>query len=91
MGLLIWIILGAIVGWVSGLLTGRADRVGCISSVLLGVGGTVVGGFLGALFTGGGVFEFAMTPLAVGLIIAILLLGAGNALLGTVETVESSS
>lgn len=91
MGLLIWIILGAIVGWVSGLLTGRADKVGCLSSVLLGVVGTVIGGFIGALFSGGGVLEFAMTPLTIGLIVAILLLGAGNALLGTVETIEPTS
>ncbi len=91
MGIVIWIIVGAIVGWISGLMTGRADSVGCLSSVILGVAGTVVGGLITSLFVDGGISSFAMQPLVIGLIVAILLLGAGNALLGTVETTEVSS
>lgn len=90
MGIVIWIVLGAIVGWISSLMTGRADSVGCLSSVILGVAGAVIGGLITAIFVGG-ITSFAMQPLAIGLIVAILLLGAGNALLGTVETTETSS
>ena len=89
MGLITWIIVGAIVGWISGILTGRADSVGCLSSVVLGAGGTVLGGLIGSIFFGG-IFEVVMQSLVIGLIVAILLLGAGNALLGTVETTEAS-
>lgn len=90
MGIVIWIVVGAIVGWISGLMTGRADSVGCLSSVILGVVGTVIGGLITAIFVGG-ITTFVMQPLVIGLIVAILLLGAGNALLGTVETTETPS
>lgn len=91
MGLVIWVIVGALVGWISGLMTGRSDSVGCLSSIILGVAGTVVGGLITSLFVEGGISSFALQPFAIGLIVAILLLGAGNALLGTVETTETSS
>lgn len=90
MGIVIWIVVGAIVGWISGLMTGRADSVGCLSSVILGIVGTVIGGLITAIFVGG-ITTFVMQPLVIGLIVAILLLGAGNALLGTVETTETPS
>ncbi|MEM7125214.1 MAG: GlsB/YeaQ/YmgE family stress response membrane protein [Chloroflexota bacterium] len=90
MGFVSWIIIGAIVGWLSGVLTGRADRVGCLSSVVVAVVGTVVGGLLGWLIFGSGLSEFAMRPTVVGIVLAIILLGAGNSLIGPVESSESA-
>lgn len=41
-----WIVLGAIAGWVAGLLVKGDERWGVIGHVVLGIVGAIVGGFL---------------------------------------------
>lgn len=50
MGLLAWIIVGLIAGWLAGLVV-KGGGYGIIGDLILGIIGAVVGGFLaGALF-----------------------------------------
>ena len=44
MGIIAWIVLGAIAGWITNLLTGGKE--GVIATIILGIVGAVVGGFL---------------------------------------------
>ena len=44
MGILAWIILGAIAGWITNLIMGGKE--GVIATIILGIVGAVVGGFL---------------------------------------------
>jgi uncharacterized membrane protein YeaQ/YmgE (transglycosylase-associated protein family) len=44
-----WIVLGAIAGWLAGLLVKGDERLGVIGHILLGIAGAVVGGFLAGL------------------------------------------
>jgi uncharacterized membrane protein YeaQ/YmgE (transglycosylase-associated protein family) len=41
-----WIVLGAIAGWVAGLLVKGDEGMGAIGHVVLGIVGALVGGFL---------------------------------------------
>ena len=41
-----WIVLGAIAGWVAGLLVRGDEGMGAIGHVVLGIVGALVGGFL---------------------------------------------
>ena len=41
-----WIVLGAIAGWLAGLLVKGDERWGVIGHVVLGIVGAIVGGFL---------------------------------------------
>lgn len=51
MSIIAWIILGAIAGWLAGLLVKGDEGLGVIGHILLGIVGALVGGFLaGALF-----------------------------------------
>ena len=51
MSILAWIVLGAIAGWLAGLLVRGDERLGVIGHIILGIAGALVGGFLaGALF-----------------------------------------
>jgi uncharacterized membrane protein YeaQ/YmgE (transglycosylase-associated protein family) len=51
MSIIAWIVLGAIAGWLAGLLVKGDERLGVIGHILLGIAGALVGGFLaGALF-----------------------------------------
>lgn len=54
MGFLTWIIFGALAGWPANLVVGGRDRrpQGCILSVLVGVLGAALGGFVYKLATG---------------------------------------
>ncbi len=44
MGIIAWIVLGAIAGWITNLIMGGKE--GVVATVLLGIVGAVVGGFL---------------------------------------------
>jgi uncharacterized membrane protein YeaQ/YmgE (transglycosylase-associated protein family) len=50
MGLLTWIIVGLIAGWLAGLVM-KGGSYGILGDIILGIIGAIVGGFLaGALF-----------------------------------------
>jgi uncharacterized membrane protein YeaQ/YmgE (transglycosylase-associated protein family) len=50
MGILVWIIVGIIAGWLAGLVM-RGSGYGIVGDMVLGIVGALVGGFLaGALF-----------------------------------------
>ena len=51
MSILSWIVFGLIAGFVAKLLTPGRDASGCIITMLLGVAGAFVGGFLYKLVT----------------------------------------
>ncbi|TLN04217.1 GlsB/YeaQ/YmgE family stress response membrane protein [bacterium] len=75
MGLLSWIIFGALAGWVASILTGRNSRMGCFSNIIIGVLGAIIGGFLYTLLTGKGItIGFTWLSFIVSVIGASLLL-----------------
>ncbi len=77
MGIIAWIVFGAIVGWIANVVVGgRArERQGCLVSVLVGVVGAALGGLLYKLITGREkTFEFDFPSLGVAALGAIVLL-----------------
>jgi uncharacterized membrane protein YeaQ/YmgE (transglycosylase-associated protein family) len=52
MGILGWIIFGALAGWVASMLTGTNERQGCFMNILVGVIGAFLGGLLMEVVTG---------------------------------------
>ena len=44
--IILWIVLGAIAGWVAGLLVKGDEGLGVIGHIVLGIVGALVGGFL---------------------------------------------
>ena len=53
MGILSWLIVGAIAGWLAGLLVPGDERLGILGHVVLGVVGALVGGFIAGIIVGG--------------------------------------
>jgi uncharacterized membrane protein YeaQ/YmgE (transglycosylase-associated protein family) len=83
MGILSWIIVGLIAGWLAGLVM-RGGGYGVLGNMLLGIVGAIVGGFLaGALF---GVPDpltgFDLTTLIVAFIGAVIVVAIVRALPG---------
>jgi uncharacterized membrane protein YeaQ/YmgE (transglycosylase-associated protein family) len=69
MGLILWVIFGALAGWLASLINGTNEAQGWLGNIVMGIVGAFVGGFLYSLITDDG-FE---TGFNVGsLIVAVL-------------------
>jgi uncharacterized membrane protein YeaQ/YmgE (transglycosylase-associated protein family) len=74
MGCLSWIVLGLIAGALAKLIMPGRDPGGIIITILLGIAGAVVGGFLSTLVGFGNVSGFDFRSLVIAVIGAIVLL-----------------
>ncbi len=79
MGFLVWIIFGAIVGWIASMITGRDAEQGAIGNIIAGIIGAIVGGFIANLLGFSGVTGFNLSSFVVALAGAVLVLGVYNA------------
>ncbi len=74
MGILTWIIFGALAGGVAGMIAG-SKRSGCLYNVIVGVVGAFLGGFIMQLVTGESFnFDFSWNSFIVAVVGAIILL-----------------
>jgi uncharacterized membrane protein YeaQ/YmgE (transglycosylase-associated protein family) len=46
MGLIAWVIFGALVGWLGSKLAGTDSQQGWIANIILGIGGAILGGLI---------------------------------------------
>ena len=46
MGLIAWIIVGGLAGWLASIVMGTNSRQGCLTDIILGIVGAIVGGFV---------------------------------------------
>lgn len=73
MGILSWIILGGLAGWIASKLLG--ERHGCIMNVIIGIVGAVVGGLIFNVLGGRPVIGFGIYSLVVSIVGAVIFLG----------------
>lgn len=76
MGILSWIVMGLIIGLLAKFIMPGKDSGGIIVTILLGIGGAFVGGFIGSALGLGTVtgFNLGSILLAIGGAVLILLL-----------------
>jgi uncharacterized membrane protein YeaQ/YmgE (transglycosylase-associated protein family) len=74
MGILSWIIFGALAGWLASIVTGNNARMGCIANIVVGIVGAFIGGFIMSSIGGVGITGFNLPSLLVAVLGAILLL-----------------
>jgi len=74
MNILLWIIFGAIAGWIASIIMGRNRQMGAIANIVVGVVGAFLGGWLLSFFGGPGVSGFNITSLLVAIFGAVVLL-----------------
>ncbi len=72
MGILVWIIFGAIAGWLAHIITGRGG--GLIANIIIGIIGAFIGGFLMSFVGGSGVTGFNLYSFFVAVLGAVVLL-----------------
>ncbi len=79
-GLIGWIVIGLIAGWLAGKIA-RGAGYGCITDIILGLVGSVLGGWLFmklGIFGGGFLVSLAAATVGAIIIVSIVHLFAGN-------------
>lgn len=74
MGILAWIIVGALAGWIGSIVTGTNEQMGAVANIVVGIIGALIGGFLFNLLGGEGFTGFNFWSLFVAIIGSVILL-----------------
>jgi len=80
MGIILWIIFGALVGWIASLIMKTDSEQGPMLNIIVGVIGAVIGGFIMSLIGESGVGGFDLYSFLVALLGACALIAAVKAL-----------
>ena len=81
MNILVWLVIGGLVGWVASLIMKTDGQQGVFLNVVVGIVGAVVGGFLISPLLGSSTINqgnFSLPGLLVSLVGAIILLAVVN-------------
>ncbi len=73
MGILSWILFGALVGWIASILM-KTRRRGLIRNIVVGLLGAVLGGWIASLFGFGSVSAFSIEGFGIAIGGAIVLI-----------------
>jgi len=82
LGIIGWIVLGGLAGWVASMIAGTNARQGLLGNIIAGIIGGVVGGFVFGLFGGAGVTGFNLWSFLVALVGAVIVLFIWGAITG---------
>ena len=74
MNIFLWIIFGAIAGWIASIITGKNRKMGAIANIVVGIIGAFVGGYIMQFFGVQGVTGFNLPSLLVAIVGAVVLL-----------------
>jgi uncharacterized membrane protein YeaQ/YmgE (transglycosylase-associated protein family) len=74
MGILSWIVFGLIAGAIAKLVTPGRDPGGCIITIVIGIVGALLGGWIATVLGFGGLSGFDLRSLVIAILGAILLL-----------------
>lgn len=80
MGIVLWIFFGAVVGWLGFRLAGESQQ-GCLTNVVMGIGGSMLGGAVLAIITGEDLL-FSTGPTEILLNFVASVIGASVLILG---------
>lgn len=74
MGILSWIILGGLAGWIASMFAKTNESMGIFANIAVGIVGALVGGFVFGLFGGSGVSGINLYSLVVAVVGSVLFL-----------------
>ncbi len=80
MGIILWIIFGAIAGWIASIIMKTNAGQGTVWDIVMGVVGAVVGGFLMSLLGQPGVTGFDLYSFGVAVVGAVVVIYVGRML-----------
>ncbi len=79
MGIIAWLVFGAIAGWLASKLYGNQGSQGWIGNIVVGIVGAWIGGFVGNLLVfDHGAIEFNFSSMILAVVGALILLAVLN-------------
>lgn len=72
MDIILWIVLGALAGWIASIITGNSES--WLGNIVIGILGAFIGGFVLRLFGSQGVSGFNLPSLLTAVLGAVILL-----------------
>lgn len=74
MNILVWIIFGAIAGWIASIIMNKNRQMGALANIIVGIVGAFIGGWIMNSFGAAGVTGFNLQSLLVAILGAVVLL-----------------
>jgi len=76
MGIIVWLVMGGLVGWIASIIMGNSGQQGIILNIVVGIVGAMIGGWLIGPLLGAGSINDGITVMSfiVSLIGAVILL-----------------
>ena len=78
MNIILWIVLGALAGWIASMIMKTDASQGLIGDIIMGIIGAFVGGFVFNLFGAAGATGFNLYSLIVSIIGAMIVIYIGR-------------
>ena len=82
MGLIGWIVLGALAGWLASLINKTNREQGWLGNIVLGIAGALVGGFIWNLISDDDAIDFSIGSLILAVIGALIVSAAWTRVTG---------
>lgn len=82
MGIILWIIFGALVGWVASMIVGSNEEQGVLGNIVVGIVGALLGGALAQALGIGTITGFNLGSFLIALGGAVIVLAVYRALRG---------
>lgn len=82
MGLIGFIIFGGIAGWIASMITKNNKQMGIIANVIVGLLGSIIGGFIASELGFGKITEFSIRNLIIAIFGSVILLWIVNFITG---------
>ena len=74
MNIVLWIVFGALSGWIASMIMGKNHEMGIVANIIVGIIGAAIGGFLASLLGIGAITGFNIGSLLISIAGASLLL-----------------
>lgn len=75
MNIILWIVFGALVGWIASIIMKTDAEQGTVLNIVIGIVGAVLGGWIMGLFGEAGVTGFNLWSFIVALVGSVVLIG----------------
>ena len=74
MNILVWIIFGALAGWIASMIMGANAQMGALANIVVGIVGAIIGGLIFNSFGAPGVTGFNLPSILVSVVGAVVLI-----------------
>ena len=78
MGILSWIIVGALAGWIASMIMGKNAQMGAMANIIVGIVGGLLGGWVLSIFGMGGMTGINLGSIATAVVGAVIFLAILN-------------